>query len=32
MGKIVKVKITEAKQYSLNGEFIDVVSKEKVVH
>ncbi|RIN93456.1 tRNA (N6-isopentenyl adenosine(37)-C2)-methylthiotransferase MiaB [Mammaliicoccus sciuri] len=32
IGKIVKVKITEAKQYSLNGEFIDVVSKEKVVH
>src|SRR5699024_12741445 len=32
IGKIVKVKITEAKQYSLNGEFVEVVSKEKVVH
>ena len=31
IGKLVDVKITEAKTWSLDGEFIGVVEKEKVM-
>ncbi|NLY79008.1 MAG: tRNA (N6-isopentenyl adenosine(37)-C2)-methylthiotransferase MiaB [Lysinibacillus sp.] len=30
IGQIVKVKITEAKSYSLRGEFVEVVNRQKV--